>query len=227
MENRENKRRNWKSRIKSRIDFEKDKWRVDLHKMYIEYAHIAIKNDNKLFFQALEAFLGSNDQQKLEFIEKILGKRLEVDSFIVGEVFNNKSQFYQFGDNFTEVLLKPAKEKTILIKIFEKLSLKEYVLTKSINDLSIQKATFSTPMEEDKFWALIYLFSNSPLGKKILGYELRKLEDKNKGYLIHVKLSYGEIFTVRLIPLGNGRFEYRGRNFNIGPWNEGDIFLYL
>ena len=223
MENKKSKT-NWRSLVKSKIKSEKDKWRVELHKEYYKQARVAVRNNEILFFQTLEAFLESNNQQKLEFVEKILGQKLEVDSFIVGEVFNDKSEFCQLSKNFSELLLSPSEGKIIPVKVFDGLSLKEYVLLKSIDDEKIQKITSSVPIEEDKFWALAYLFLN---GKKVLlGYKLKKL-DKDRGYLFHVKLSSGKIFTVRIMFLSDDRFEYRGRDFNLGPWLDGDIFLYF
>ena len=170
-----------------------------LQKDYGEKAHIAMNKNDEQFFDGLEALLKANYQQKAEFIEKVLGKKSGEETFVVGEVFQHRNSNLvpqYFGDNFKDWLWLPAKERKISINAFGKNILKEYVLPKNMNDTSIQNANNSLPMEEDQFWAILYLLIINPkLGKKIIKYELRK----DKFYIFHVKLASGRVVAVRVL----------------------------
>lgn len=211
--------------IKKWIKSKKELLRVKLHKEYYKQAKEAIAENNEQFFQALKAFIKSNPEQKAEFIEKVLGEKLvERESFVVGKVFLPFSQW--LGDNFKNLVLNPSLKKVIKINVFGDSFIKEYILSKSINDLAIQNATSFSPMEEDKFWAMLYLLLiDLKHGKKFLKYELHK----NKVYLFHVKLSSDKIMAIRLYLNNVIEWNLRARDFNYlnGHWNEDNIFLYF
>jgi len=196
-----------------------------LQKDCSEKAHIAYKNNDEQYFDALEALLKANYLQKEEFIEKVLRKKSGEKTFVVGEVFQHKNKNLTpqyFGDNFKSWLWVSAQTRTVSISAFGKNNLKEYVLPKNMNDTAIQNANNSTPMKEDQFWAMLYLLIIDPkLGKKILKYELRK----DKIYIFHVKLSSGIVVAVR-VRWGGDEWGLDADDFDYGyPWCEGYVFL--
>ena len=210
----------------------KDKIGVDpdrvfgLQKDYSEKAHIAMNQNDEQFFDGMEAFLKASYQQKSDFIEIVLGKKSGQETFVVGKVFQHrvKGLIPQYhGDNFKSWMLTPAIEKVVSINAFGKNILKEYVLPQNMKDTPIQNATNSTPMEEDAFWAMLYLLIVNPkLGKKILKYELRK----DKVYVFHVKLASGKVVAVD-VDWNVDEWRLDASDFvSVGPWGEGYVFLY-
>jgi hypothetical protein len=197
-----------------------------LQKDYGVKAHIAMNNSDEQFFDAFEAFLRADYQQKESLIEAVLGKKSRQKSFKVGEVFQhrNKKLIPQyFGDNFRNWVWTPAQGKTVSVGAFGKNILKDYVLPKNMNDTAIQNEAGSTPMKEDQFWAMLYLLIIDPkLGKKILKYELRK----DKVYIFHVKLASGKVVAV-VLRWDDGVWNLFAHGFDIvHPWDEGRVFLY-
>lgn len=197
-----------------------------LQEDYGKKAHIAMNNNDEQFFDALEAFLKANYQQKEAFIEEVLKRKSSVASFTVGEVFQHRTEGLvpqYFGDNFKNWLLIPAQAKVISIGAFGKNNLKEYVLPKNMNDTAIQNANSSTPMEENQFWAMLYLLIVNPkLGKKILKYELRK----DKVYIFHVKLASGKVVAVS-VHWSDDKWHFYAGVFDYGVWwFEGNVFLF-
>lgn len=195
-----------------------------LQKDYGEKAHNAMVNNDEQFFDAYEALLRANYQQKAEFIEKVLGKKSGEETFIVGQVFQHRNSSLvpqYFGDNFKDWLWLPSQEKTVPVNAFGKNFLKDYVLPKNMNDTAIQNANNSTPMGEDAFWAMLYLLILKPkLGKKILKYELRK----DKVYIFHVQLA-GRVVAVD-VDWDDGGWDLGANEFDYGrPWVDGDVFL--
>jgi hypothetical protein len=193
---------------------------------YSAKAHSAVKNNDEHFFTAFEAFLKADYQQKSELIEKVLGRKFgEEKSFIVGEVFqhrNSKLVPQWFGDDFKAKMWEPAKERRVSINAFGNNILKEYILTKTMNDTSIQSATNSTPMEEDQFWAMLYLLIIDPkLGKKILKYELRK----DKVCVFHVRLASGGVIAVSLVWFDVEWYLYADV-FDSDYWYRDNVFLF-
>ncbi len=198
----------------------------ELQEKYREKAHIAMKNNDEHFFLGLEAFLKADYQQKTELIERVLGRKFgEEKSFIVGEVFqhrNLKLVPLYFARDFESMVLEPSKNKRVSINAFGNNTLKEYVLPKNMEDTTIQSATNSTPMEEDQFWAMLYLLIVEPeLGKKILNYQLRKYQY----YVFHVKLSSGKVLAVRLF-WHDGKWRLNAFDFNHGNWSMDSVFLF-
>ena len=199
---------------------------LGLQKDFSAKISTALDKNDQQFFDTLEAMLKASYQQRVEFIEKVLGKRSGEESFVIGQVFQHRNQSLvpqYFGDNFKTWLWEPAKEKVVQINAFGKNNLKEYVLPKNMNDTAIQNATNSTPMGEDAFWAILYLLViNLKLGKKILKYELRK----DKFYVFHVKLTSGKVVAV-FVRWDDDEWDLNANDFDrITPWLEGDVFLY-
>jgi len=92
-----------------------------------------------------------------------------------------------------------------------------------MNDTAIQKASSSTPMGENQFWAMLYLFIiESKLGKKILKYELQK----DKVYIFHVKLTSGKVVAVSVYWIGDEWYFDANEFVYYDLWNEGNVFLY-
>lgn len=197
-----------------------------LQKDYSAKAHTAVQKNDEQFFDGLEALLKADYSQKAKFIEEVLGKK-SGESFVVGQVFQhrNKDLVPQYhGDNFKNWLWAPAQSKTIAVDVFRGRAIEEYVLPKSMNDTAIQNVNASVPMEEDTFWAMLYLFIINPkLGKKILKCELRK----DKWYICHVKLASGKVVAVSVCwdgdEWGCGASEF-GCDY---PWSGGDVFFSL
>jgi len=198
-----------------------------LQEDYGKKAHIAMNNNDEQFFDAFEAFLKANYQQKEIFIEEVLKRKSSVKTFVIGEVFRHRGgEGYipqYFGDNFKNKLWIPAKDKVVSINAFGKNNLKEYVLPKNMNDNTIQSNADSTPMAEDQFWVMLYLLIINPkLGKKILKYELRK----DKFYVFHVKLTSGEVVAVS-VRWHDGKWRVLAHGFGLVlPWLVDDVFLY-
>jgi len=147
-------------------------------------------------------------------------------TFVVGEVFQHKNSSLipqYFGGNFKDWLWNSAQEKVVSINAFGKNILKEYVLPKNMNDIKIQEANKSTPMDEDQFWAMLYLLIYNPrLGEKILKYKLRK----DKVYIFHVKLASGKVVPVRVY-WNNVGWNLCAEAFDYGAcWFDGDVFLF-
>ncbi len=118
-----------------------------------------------------------------------------LESFIVGDVFRHRDETcvpQYHGSNAKDWIFTPNAKVKIAIK--QKLpKLSEYILPKDMNDSDIQSNAKSTPMDEETFLLVLYLLIIKPeLGKKILGYELRK----DRWYLFHVKLSSGKVVAV-------------------------------
>jgi len=193
---------------------------------YSKKAHIAINQNDEQFFDAFEAFLKANYQQKEVFIEEVLKRKSSALSFVVGQVFQHRAkglvpQYH--GDNFKNWLWTPARARVISIGAFGKNNLKEYVLPKNMNDTTIKINVNSSSTEEDQFWAMLYLLIVKPkLGKKFLKYVLRK----DKIYIFHVKLASGMVVAVD-VRWFDGEWDVRTNDFDCGnPWNEGIVFLY-
>jgi len=198
-----------------------------LQKDYSEKAYIAINNNDEQFFNCLEAFLKANYQQKETFIEEVLKRKSSMGNFIVGKVFRHTAEGFitqYFGDNFKNWLWRPSQAKTVSINAFGLNYLKEYVLPKNMNDTAIQNAVSLTPlMEEDQFWAVLYLLIINPkLGKKILKYELRK----DKVYVFHVKLASGKVVAVSVGWSDDG-WSLCASNLDSDDWWYGvNVFLF-
>jgi hypothetical protein len=193
---------------------------------YSAKAHIAVKNNDEHFFLALEAFLKADYQQKSELIEKVLGRKFgEEKSFVVGEVFQHRNSNLipqYFGDSFRAKVWEPSKSKRVSINAFGNNTLKEYILPKDMNDTGIQGVTKSSPIEDDQFWAMLYLLIIDPkLGKKILKYELRK----DKVYVFHVRLASGGVFAVNLSWYGV-EWNLGARVFGYDFWSTDFVFLF-
>jgi len=191
-----------------------------LQEDYGKKAHIAMNNNDEQFFDCLEAFLKANYQQKETFIEEVLERKSLAISFVVGKAFGPNSVEglipRSLESNFKIWLWKPAQTKMVSVNALGKNYLKEYVLPGNINDTMIQRNTNSIPMEEDQFWAMLYLFMVNPkLGKKILKYELRK----DKEYIFHVKLASGKVVTVNV--------DFQDKNWNLKAYVFGDKYWYF
>ena len=197
-----------------------------LQKDYGEKAHTAMNNNDEQFFDCFEAFLKADYIQKSGFIEKVLGKKSGEQIFVVGKVFQHRTEGLvpqYFGNNFKSWLWESARMRTVSINAFGKNNLKEYVLPKNMNDTAIQNANSSVPMEEDQFWAMLYLFIINPkLGKKILKYELRK----DKVYIFHVKLASGKVVAVYVF-WHDDEWYVHANDFDYGDWwREGCVLLF-
>ncbi|MCE9585415.1 hypothetical protein K8Q94_02215 [Candidatus Nomurabacteria bacterium] len=196
-----------------------------LQKDYSEKAHIAMTNGDEHFFLSFEAFLKADYQQKSELIERVLGKKVGEESFVVGEFFqhrNSKLIPQWFGDNFRNKVWEPAQKRTVSVGAFGKNILKDYVLPKNSTDSEIQNASNSTPMEEDQFWSMLYLLIVEPkLGKKILKYELRR----DKYYVFHVALSSGEVIAVWL-DWRDCEWNLNAGDFDDDDWCRDGVFLF-
>lgn len=146
-----------------------------------------------------------------------MSKKSGEQSFIVGQVFQHRNAGLvpqSFGDNFKR-LWEPAQERVVSINAFGKNILKEYVLPKNMNDTAIQNAANSTPMEEDEFWAMLFLLIINPkLGKKVLKYEVRK----NKVYVFHLASN-------KVVAVGwhGGRWNFLAYDFDSFSWCPGVI----
>lgn len=196
--------------------------REDFEKRY----HNALKLGDEQFFDYMEAFSKADYQQREVFIKEVLKKDSKTITFIVGEVFKhrNKDCVPQYhGTNFQNWMWTLAKEKVVAISAFGKNNLKEYVLSRNMNDTTIQSNANSTPISEDQFWAILYLLIiNQKLGKKFLKYELRK----DKVYIFHVKLASGKVVAVDVFWAG-GEWVVNARGFAYGGLRDGgNVFLF-
>ncbi|MEI7810015.1 MAG: hypothetical protein WCI41_00440 [bacterium] len=156
---------------------------------------------------------------------------LHRDTFKVGEVFFNNAKGIMkldLSEYFENVILKPAKERTISLDIVNRFSLIEYILPKDMCNTKILENTYSVPPSDDEFWAILYLLIFEPyLGKEILNYSIQK----NKKYVLHRTLPNGNYGDVTISPFLN-KLEICGDN-NFGVifrgsclHREGRIFLY-
>jgi hypothetical protein len=177
------------------------------------------------FSDMTDAWSKATRQQKSEFIEKVLKKTTE--SFIPEEVFDAHDLQQHCGDVFLKRIYYGFRKKVVHLNVFNKDTLKRYVLHKNMNDTGIKENTGSAPIDKSRFWAVWYLLIiDQNRGKEIFGYELQK----DKIYLLHVALSTGEVYTVRFIySHKENRWKYYARDFDCkgGIWGEGSVFLYF
>jgi hypothetical protein len=210
---------------KSSVDFNTA---LGLQEEITTRTRIALEKNDVQFFDAVEALLKANYQQKETFIEEVLKRKSLTESFIVEDIFREvakKLTFqYYLGDKFKIWLLKSASLRKVSVGIVGKNNLKEYILPKKMNDFGIQNTTGSKPMEEDEFWATFYLlFAKPDLGKEILKYELRK---DYENYVFHVKISSLNVVAVNAIWFHDG-WHIDAHNFvGNSSWSEDVIFLF-
>lgn len=147
-------------------------------------------------------------------------------SFTVGNVFRHQDEncvLQYHYDNFINWLIKPVSGRVIPIsKAKGKIS--EYVLIQDMDDLAIHKATKSTHMEIDQFFAILYLLIIEPeLGREHLDYELRK----DEGYILHVRLKPGKVVAV-YVNWDDDEWDLDARELDCdGRWLEHSVFLFL
>lgn len=197
-----------------------------LQKDYSEKAHIAMNNNDEQFFNAFEAFLKADYNQKNEMIEKVLGIKSEALTFKVCEVFGHRVKGLvpqYFWPNFKSWLWESSQQMVVSIDAVGKSVVEDYVLPKNMNDTDIQNANSSTPLSIDAFWAMMYLLVVNPkLGKKILKYSFKK----DKVYICHVQLA-DRVVAVNVHWRGDewffGAFDFD----DIFLWFEGFVFLHL
>lgn len=175
--------------------------------------------NEKISMEELESFLNMSQTKR----KKIFGLS-ELVSFRIGDVFGHRVYGLvpqRHGDNFTNLFFVPSKNKTITIP-FSMSKLTDYVLPRNMTDTEIQNTIKSTPMDEDMFWAVLYLLIIKPeLGKELLGYELTKLSY----YIFHVKMTDG---TVRVVIVGwrGDEWHFIANAFsNSKRWDTGDVFV--
>lgn len=200
-----------------------------LQKDYGVKAHIAMNENDEQFFDGLEALLKANPQQLEAFIQEVLKRKSWPGSFFIKEVFQQepgvRHNFY-FGQKFEETFWTPIKMRLVASNTLGENILKDYELPENMSDTAIQNVADAKAMSEDQLWVLLRLLIVNPkVGKKILGYELRK----NKVYMLHVELIPGKVFTVAI-----GHKEEGGSrlvdsfDFNqYSSWSSGYIYLYL
>jgi hypothetical protein len=154
-------------------------------------------------------------------IEKIKDSK----TFRIGAVFGHRvsglvPQYH--GKSFKD-FLKPSKNKIITIPLSMS-KLVDYVLPKNMNDTEIQNATKSTPMDEDIFWAVLYLLIIEPeLGKQLLGYELTE----SYFYIFHVIMVNGNVRTVRVHLRGEWLCFALAFDDEGIPWSQGCVFVHF
>lgn len=197
-----------------------------LQKDYSEKAHIAMNENDEQFFDAFEAFLKADYNQKNELIEKVLGE-VKYKSFTVGKVFQRRKQNFvpqDYGNAFKALLWESNQNKIISIRDAGTKRLKQYSLPKNMDNEAIHNEMDSVLMEECQFWAIVYLLIIEPkLGKKILKYELQK---NHAVYIFHVKLDSGMAVCVD-VSWRSGLWYFEA-NFFISKnlWIAGRIFLF-
>lgn len=155
---------------------------------------------------------------KKEDLKTLLAK-IEVPkfvTFVVGKFFQHKTEGcvpqYHF-DGFKNRLLNDAKEKVVSVGKAIK-NFREYVLSQNMNDTAIQQNTKSVPVEENVFWATLYVLLSE--GKLL----------KDKVYIMHVRKESGEIVAFR-VGWGGDEWILRACEFGADDWwRQGNVFLF-
>jgi hypothetical protein len=127
--------------------------------------------------------------------------------FIVGEIFQHKNYKtsnipFLFGNDYFKEFWASAQFRKISVSVVGKNILKGCDVSDGMNSIKILDANGSSPMNEDQFWATLFLLTIEPkLGKKILKYKLQF--HGNKVYIFHINKDSGNVIAVRIGKLGD------------------------
>ncbi|MFZ2205444.1 MAG: hypothetical protein WA057_04390 [Candidatus Magasanikiibacteriota bacterium] len=143
-------------------------------------------------------------------------------SFGIRQTFID-SDIPMWHNDFFSSIISVSGHKIISTNEVEELS--KYVVSKTgMNDSLIQDKVRSGFLEEDLFFAILYLLIFKPeSGKEFLNLELKK----DKLYLFHVNLDSLKKVSITIF-WNDGKWMLSATDFNfISSWDEGRIFVYF